>query len=113
MFETTIRSIVGQQISVIAADAIWARLTDKIGDITRNVLALTMEEVAKCGLSGQKPITSLVWQKFRDLLGQDWDNMTELKLLSISKFRNRTLTAEMMLMFFSCVQTYSVLEILV
>ena len=30
LFETTIRSIVGQQISVIAADAIWARLSTRL-----------------------------------------------------------------------------------
>ena len=31
LFETTIRSIVGQQISVVASDAIWGRLLTMIG----------------------------------------------------------------------------------
>ena len=103
LFETTIRSIVGQQISVIAADAIWARLVDKIGDITpENVLALPMEEVAKCGLSGQK--TDYIFglaNNSEDLLGQDWDNMTDTEIIKhLTKFRGiGPWTAEMMLMF--------------
>ena len=103
LFETTIRSIVGQQISVIAADAIWARLVDKIGDITpENVLALSMEEVAKCGLSGQK--TDYIFglaNNSEDLLGQDWDNMTDTEIIKhLTKFRGiGPWTAEMMLMF--------------
>ena len=30
LFSTLVRSIVGQQISVLAADAIWARLVEKV-----------------------------------------------------------------------------------
>ena len=79
------------------------KTVDKIGDITpENVLALTMEEVAKCGLRDKKPITSLVWQiTSEDLLGQDWDNMTDTEIIKhLTKFRGiGPWTAEMMLMF--------------
>ena len=34
IFYTFVRSIIGQQISVIAADAIWERLVNKVGEIT-------------------------------------------------------------------------------
>ena len=45
LFETTIRSIVGQQISVIASDAIWGRLVGLLGTPTpENVLKFTQEE---------------------------------------------------------------------
>ena len=31
LFQTLVRSIVGQQISVLAADAIWGRLVEHLG----------------------------------------------------------------------------------
>ena len=34
LFSTLIRSIVGQQISVIAADAVWGRLVELVGEVT-------------------------------------------------------------------------------
>ena len=43
-FYTLARSIVGQQISVIAADAVWSRLVDYVGDITpENFTELSIE----------------------------------------------------------------------
>ena len=35
LFRTFVNAIVGQQISVIAADAIWNRLVEKVGEITQ------------------------------------------------------------------------------
>jgi len=34
LFSTLVRSIVGQQISVLAADAVWGRLVELVSDIT-------------------------------------------------------------------------------
>ena len=34
LFQTLVRSIVGQQISVLAADAIWGRLVAHLGEVT-------------------------------------------------------------------------------
>ena len=53
-FQTLLQAIVGQQISVSAASAIWRRLeTDKLTSI-RNVAKATDEKLAACGLSKPK-----------------------------------------------------------
>ncbi len=54
-FATLARSIVGQQISVKAADAVWGRLAQALGEVVpARVLALSTEELAACGLSRRK-----------------------------------------------------------
>ena len=55
LFETLIRSIVGQQISVIAAESIWQRFLHLVGDVKPdNVLKFTKEEIAGCGITRPK-----------------------------------------------------------
>ncbi len=55
IFMTLIRSIVGQQISVKAADTVWNRLTNEIGDIIpENISLKNAENLQKCGLSHRK-----------------------------------------------------------
>jgi DNA-3-methyladenine glycosylase II len=54
-FYTLARSIVGQQISVKAADSVWNRLVAGMGDIKPQTLAsASVECLRACGLSGQK-----------------------------------------------------------
>jgi DNA-3-methyladenine glycosylase II len=54
-FATLVRSIVGQQISVKAADSVWARLTTAVGMPTPPaILACTAEQLRGCGLSARK-----------------------------------------------------------
>jgi DNA-3-methyladenine glycosylase II len=53
-FTTLVRSIVGQQISVLAADAVWARLTALTPLQPELLLALPPEALRSVGLSGQK-----------------------------------------------------------
>ena len=54
-FATLARSIVGQQISVKAADAVWARLLAACPDITpRTVLRKRASTLRNCGLSERK-----------------------------------------------------------
>jgi len=55
-FVTLARSIVGQQISVSAAQAVWDRvvLASKKKVNPKNILALTAEELRAAGLSGRK-----------------------------------------------------------
>ena len=54
-FVTLVRSVVGQQISVKAADAIWARFCVLCPRITpRHVLTLTYDELRSVGLSVRK-----------------------------------------------------------
>ena len=55
-YATLFRTIVGQQVSAKAADAVWARLEAALGDITNPsaVIASTDEALRACGLSRQK-----------------------------------------------------------
>ncbi len=54
-FETLLRSIVGQQISVIAAQSIWQRIEQQIKPLTPDVLSqYPIEQLKKLGLSNQK-----------------------------------------------------------
>lgn len=54
-FETLLRAIVGQQISIVAADAIWARLAALL-DTTRPaaVAAVAPDALRACGFSQRK-----------------------------------------------------------
>ncbi|MEC7752172.1 MAG: DNA-3-methyladenine glycosylase [Myxococcota bacterium] len=54
-FETLIRAIVGQQISVKAAQAVWDRTVASVGSITPSAfLEADEEQLRACGLSRQK-----------------------------------------------------------
>ncbi|HEV7393446.1 MAG TPA: DNA-3-methyladenine glycosylase 2 family protein [Burkholderiales bacterium] len=54
-FSTLARAIVGQQISVKAAQSVWDRLTIEISAITPPaVVAAELARLRTCGLSGQK-----------------------------------------------------------
>lgn len=54
-FYTLARSIVGQQISVKAADSVWQKLEALLQNIEpKNLLAASEENLRECGLSGQK-----------------------------------------------------------
>jgi DNA-3-methyladenine glycosylase II len=54
-FATLARSIVGQQISVKAAQSVWARLGVEVGNMAPHALAAKdVVQLRGCGLSGQK-----------------------------------------------------------
>ncbi len=54
-FSTLVRSIVGQQISVKAADSVWARVSAALPELVPDaVLTLSVEELRACGLSARK-----------------------------------------------------------
>ncbi|MBR8832148.1 MAG: hypothetical protein N5P05_002404 [Chroococcopsis gigantea SAG 12.99] len=80
-FLTLVRAIVGQQISIKAADAIWKRLAEKTGDISAESLSrLTEDEMRSCGLSRQKIsyIGSLILAfKTGSLTPDKWCNMED------------------------------------
>ncbi len=103
IFYTFVRSIVGQQISVIAADAIWDRLTTKIGEITpENILKFSQEEIASCGLTRPKASYIIgVAQEADDFLEQNFESMTDIELFNhLTKFRGiGPWTAEMLMIF--------------
>lgn len=103
LFQTTLRSIVGQQISVIASDAIWGRLVKMLGSATpENVMKFTQEEIAACGLTRPKSnyIHGLATNS-ELLLNQDWETMTDKEIKQhLIQFKGiGPWTAEMMLMF--------------
>jgi DNA-3-methyladenine glycosylase II len=54
-FSTLARSIVGQQISVKAAQSVWERLVGRLGEISPASVSRTRKPALRaCGLSGQK-----------------------------------------------------------
>ncbi|WP_425505605.1 DNA-3-methyladenine glycosylase family protein [Sphingomonas chungangi] len=55
-YATLLRTIVGQQVSVHAARAVWARLEAALSDMNdpAQILTATDEELRACGLSRQK-----------------------------------------------------------
>lgn len=103
MFQCIVRSIVGQQISVLAADAVWGRLVAHLGEVTpAHVLATDQPSMAACGLTRPKAsyIYGLAEQSERLLL-QPWDEMTDEQIQRhLVAFRGiGPWTAEMVLMF--------------
>lgn len=55
LFYTIVRSIIGQQISVIAAESIWKRFEALVGQVSpENVRQYTKEEIASCGITRPK-----------------------------------------------------------
>ena len=65
-FETMLRSLIGQQISVKAADAVWARVVDALnGSITSQALLMLSDDSLKAtGLSRQKIVYSRALSEF-------------------------------------------------
>ena len=103
LFSTLIRSIVGQQISVLAADAVWERLVSLVGEITPDSLRnFSEKELASCGLS--RPKASYIHGLARessDLILEDWSVHSDADLIKhFSSFRGiGPWTSEMILIF--------------
>ena len=57
-FATLVDTIVGQMISIKAADTIYARIVDAVGGVVspESILALETDVLRGCGLSGRKTI---------------------------------------------------------
>ena len=68
LFQTLVRSIVGQQISVLAADAIWGRVVGHLGEVTPDaVLATDQASIAACGVTRPKACLLYTSPSPRDL----------------------------------------------
>ena len=67
-FFSLCKSIVGQQISVQAADSVWKKLSSKSKKITpKNILKLSKKQLSSCGLSRQKiEYLKILSKKFND-----------------------------------------------
>jgi DNA-3-methyladenine glycosylase II len=71
-FQTLARAIVGQQISVKAADSVWARFAEHARHVTpEQVATLELDALAGCGLSRRKA------EYLRDLAGHFVDGRVE------------------------------------
>ena len=104
LFQTLVRSIVGQQISVKAADAVHGRLEEiSGGEVTREALgALTVDALMSCGLSRQKSQYILgISNDETPLLPEGFEELDDESLIRhLVKFKGvGPWTAEMMLIF--------------
>ena len=77
-FETLFKMIVGQQISVKAAETIWKRLEKKCKDNVhpKKILECSKEELGKIGLSKQK-INYLQNIAQSKVLDTKWENLSD------------------------------------
>jgi len=104
-FATLARAIVGQQISVKAAQSVWDRLSGKLGQVSPEGLILARRRTLRaCGLSGQKSdyLKDLA-MKFRgdELDPMRWATLDdELLIAELTKVKGiGRWTAEMFLIF--------------
>jgi len=104
-FMTLARAICGQQISVKAAQSVWNRVCECVGDITpQNVLSRKRPQLRACGLSDRKTeyIADLA-QHFADgkIHERSWPQMDDEAIIAeLTDVRGiGRWTAEMFLMF--------------
>lgn len=104
-FYTLVRSVVGQQISVKAADSIWARFVLLVPKVTpKHVLAQSIEHLRSVGLSARKAeyIHAVAEFFVKKRVGQAyWARRSDLEIIEeLSSIRGiGRWTAEMFLMF--------------
>ena len=107
-FYTLARSIVGQQISVKAAQAVWDRLENKLKKISPNNVYNSHHMTLKsCGLSRQKVmyLKSLsIAFKNGEIKSKKWINMSDIEIIDeLIKLKGiGRWTAEMFLIFNLC-----------
>tara|TARA_B100000686_G_scaffold263053_1_gene276619 strand:+ start:24 stop:704 length:681 start_codon:yes stop_codon:yes gene_type:complete len=103
IFQTLVRSIVGQQISVKAADTIHSRLEGLCDEISRESVGyLTIDELESCGLSRQKSLYIRgIATGDEPLLPEGYEEMEDDSLIKhLVKLKGvGPWTAEMMLIF--------------
>lgn len=77
-FYTLLRSVVGQQISVKAADSVWRKLEAAVKPLTpKKLLAASDETLRACGLSGSKVVYARNVAEFflsRGVQASYWDS---------------------------------------
>jgi len=103
LVETLMRSIVGQQISVLAAATVWRRLNEHLGEVRpKSVLQSSTEDLRSCGLSQRKvEYIQGIAKRSDELQKVDWQVMDDeeaIELLCTLKGVGRW-TAEMVLIF--------------
>jgi DNA-3-methyladenine glycosylase II len=105
-FYTLTRAIVGQQISVKAADAVWLRLESRLDSLSPSAyLACSFAELRECGLSRQKiAYITHIAEAFleKKLHPPDWEKMTDEEVIKqLTSIRGIGIwTAQMFLIFY-------------
>ena len=103
LFSTLVRSIVGQQISVIAADSVWNRLVDLVEDIApSNICNFTPEQIASCGLTKSKAnYIHGIANDSENFLSPNWSDLTDSEVNKhLTSFRGiGPWTSEMIMIF--------------
>ena len=77
---TLIKSIVGQQISVKAADSVWRKMEDLLGTvIPENIVLYDLQDLRECGLSMRKSEYMLDFSRLwvDSLSDLDWFSMDD------------------------------------
>ena len=104
-YETLLRTIVGQQVSFKAADAVWRKMEAERGDLTKPdaILSASFDELRACGLSRQKQgyarsLAQLVKDGELDLANLPEDDEEAIALLTRVKGIGRW-SAEIYLLF--------------
>ncbi len=104
-FYTLARSITGQQISVKAADAVWARVAKEVKPMTaKNVLKKTDAQLRACGLSESKVkyLRNVAeFYKDRGVTAEYWETHSDAEIIEalVGIKGIGTWTAEMFLIF--------------
>jgi DNA-3-methyladenine glycosylase II len=82
LFATLVNAIIGQQISVIAADAICGRLVAMVGKITpESISRFSQEEIASCGLTKSKASYILdIANNPEDFLSPNFSEMSDAEI---------------------------------
>jgi DNA-3-methyladenine glycosylase II len=104
-YETLLRTIVGQQVSFKAADAVWAKLVAALGDVANPEILLAQREetLRACGFSRQKQgyarsLAGLISEGVLDLENLPDDDEEAITLLTQIKGIGRW-SAEIYLLF--------------
>lgn len=114
LYESLIKHIIGQQISVIAQNTVWKRFVDRLGQVTpESMSSLSKEEIQALGITFRKTeyimgITDKILS--REVILDDLIHMSDdevIKLLSSFKGIGEW-TAEMIMLF--CMQRPDILS---
>jgi DNA-3-methyladenine glycosylase II len=104
-FYTLVRSVVGQQISVKAADSVWAKVEKAVKPLTpKKLLAASDETLRSCGLSASKVAYARNVAEFyltRGVDAQFWKDHSDAQVLAelVAIKGIGSWTAEMFLIF--------------
>jgi len=106
LFLTLLRSIVGQQISVKAADTVWGRLIEKSGGCTPGrISCLSLEQIRSAGLTRMKSEYVLgIAENPEPLLEARWEEFDDEQVIELlTSYRGvGRWTAEMVMIFGLC-----------